>query len=228
MIFQYVADRFGGVQLSVLNTTVNINSQEDNSLFIGGLIGLITGLFLFFGSRRLLVALVLFTLIGVGGAYIRNYLREQDLLHKKKQEVSILFENIEILMRAGVPLQKALVESKELLTALRPAVERSMAHWPNTSMILETLRKEVDLPEGDILVSLLSQLDIAGIDKFDGVIQRESQRLEELRAAAERVRIAKKPYWLVLSRTLPVIVIFGMFIGALFMRMKDIMPFGLF
>lgn len=227
LIFQYCSTRLGGVPLSTINT-INLKPQGDNSVYIGGLVGLIAGLFLFWGSKKILQILLLFTLVGAGVGYLKNKLEDQEILHRKKQEISILFENIEILMRAGLPLQKALLETKDLLVVLRPAIERSMAHWPNTSLILETLRKEVNLPEGDILVSLLTQLNIAGKDKFDGVIQRESQRLEELRAAAERVRIAKKPYWLVFSRTLPVIVIFGMFIGALFIRMREIMPFGLF
>jgi len=226
LLFQYFSTHLGGVPLSTINT-INLKPQGDNSVYIGGLVGLIAGLFLFWGSKKILQILLLFTLVGAGVGYLTNKLQEQELMHRKKQEISILFENIEILMRAGLPLQKALLETKDLLVVLRPAIERSMAHWPNTSLILETLRKEVNLPEGDILVSLLTQLNIAGIDKFDGVIQRESQRLEELRAAAERVRIAKKPYWLVFSRTLPVLVIFGMFIGALFIRMREIMPFGL-
>jgi len=226
LLFQYFSTHLGGVPLNTIKN-INIKPQGDKSVYIGGLIGLIVGLFLFWGSKRILQILLFFALVGAGVGYLKNKLEDQEILHRKKQEISILFENIEILMRAGLPLQKALLETKDLLVVLRPAIERSMAHWPNTSLILETLRKEVNLPEGDILVSLLSQLNIAGIDKFDGVIQRESQRLEELRAAAERVRIAKKPYWLVFSRTLPVIVIFGMFIGALFIRMREIMPFGL-
>lgn len=224
LVFQYSVTRFGGVQLN----TISIKPQGDRSIYIGGLVGLIASLSMFWGSDKILLIMLLFTTIGAGTVHFGHELQKQQLLHKKKREVSVLFENIEILMRAGLPLQKALLETKDLLVVLSPAIERSMAHWPNTSLILETLRKEIDLPEGDILVSLLTQLNLAGIDKFDGVIQRESQRLEELRAATERVRIAKKPYWLVFSRIIPILVIFGMFIGALFIRMQEIMPFGLF
>ena len=76
-----------------------------------------------------------------------------------------------------------------------------------------------------MLVSLLGQMDISGQKQFDGILQREVQKLEELNEAAEKVRIAKKPYLLVISRALPVIVILGMFVGTMFMRAKDVLPF---
>lgn len=226
-LIQYVFSKYEQTKFN-FKFSNNIANEAQKNLYIGGLIGLISGLFLFWNSKNILVITVFFIALGVGCAYYLKQLQEQQYYFKKQKEVFILFENVEILMRAGLSLQRALLESRDLVVILKPSIERSMAYFPNTSLILENLRKEIDLPEGDILVSLLTQLNIVGIDKFEGVIQREAQRLEDIRVASEKVRIARKPYWLVISRTIPILVLFGMFIGALFTRMVTILPFDMF
>ena len=105
LVFQYSVTRFGGVQLN----TISIKPQGDRSIYIGGLVGLIASLSMFWGSDKILLIMLLFTTIGAGTVHFGHELQKQQLLHKKKREVSVLFENIEILMRAGLPLQKALL-----------------------------------------------------------------------------------------------------------------------
>lgn len=221
LLMQVITVKFEQIQLNSLIGNLNMNYQrnENPMLYLGGLGGFLVSLFLFWGSKKLLLTLLIGTVVGVAIVYFVQKLQAQQYKHRKQQEVMILFESIEVLMRAGLPLQKALLESKDLVQILRPVIERSMGYFPNTSLILENLRKEIDLPEGDILVSLLIQLNLAGIERFEGIIQRETQRLEEARAANEKIRTEKKPYWLVFSRILPLLVVFGMFIGALFMRL---------
>lgn len=222
LIIQFVSMKYDQLQINTLIGDINISSSlesENKNIYLGALAGLVISLFLFWGSSRLLLAILICSVLGAGVVYFVQNLQEQRYQFKKQQEVLILFESIEVLMRAGLPLQKALLESKDLVLILKPVIERSMAYYPNTSLILENLRKEIDIPEGDILVSLLTQLNLAGIERFEGIIQRETQRLEETRAATERIRTARKPYWLVFSRIIPILVIFGMFIGSLFMRL---------
>lgn len=232
LLMQYAANKYSQVQISTALAGIRITHtkprEKNKNMYYGGLIGIIAGLLLFWNTSKLALAISICAAIGMGATYFVGQLQTQKQKLRKQQEVLVLFENIEVLMRAGLPLQKALMESKDLVVLLRPAIERSMTYWPSTNLILENLRKEIDLPEGDILVSLLTQLSLAGTERHEGIIQRETQRIEDVKAAEEKIRTNQKPYWLVFSRIIPILVIFGLFLGAMFVRMLHIMPMDLF
>lgn len=192
----------------------------------GGLGGFIVGILLTHGTPYVSFAGMLTAGLGAGCIETIRRLNKRKILILKKQECGLLFESIELFMKAGTPMRKALTDCLPLANILRPAINKALAYWPaGSNKALEVLRKEIDLPEGDILVSLLKQLNQSGVEHFDGILQRESQRLEQLRHASEQISIAKKPIILTIYRALPYLVVVGTFVGALFIRALENMPF---
>ena len=215
---------------NVINLLRNaVNNQEDNiqnrNIMIGILVVTIPAYILLWGELGFLTMTLVFGMLGaiLGVAYTR--INDQRLNYKRMREVRILFRSVAILMKGGTTLQNSLIISRKVVELLRPSIDRSLAFIPDTSKVLQSLKREINSTEGDMLVSLLGQMDTFGAEQFDGILQREVQKLEELNEAAEKVRIAKKPYLLVISRALPVIVILGMFVGTMFIRAKDVLPF---
>ncbi|MDH7578197.1 MAG: hypothetical protein QHH75_10355 [Bacillota bacterium] len=199
-------------------------AREDKIVLIGGIAGLATAGTLAWGTGYLSLALMIGLGAGTGGVKAFLKFRERRDADEKRKEIALFFDAVELYIRAGMSVQHALDSAKLLAPRLRQAVNKALVYWPSgPARALEVLRKEIALPEGDILVSLLSQISQAGIENLQGVISREAQRLEQMREAAERARVALKPLYLVLYRTLPLVAVLGMVAGALFMRTMSIL-----
>ena len=212
-----------GQIIQLLNSTQD--KVENRNMIIGIILVVVPAHILLWGRFDFFAMTIVFGLAGaiLGGAYTR--IEEQRNSYKRMKEVRILFRSIAILMRGGNSLQNSLLISRKVVDILRPSVDKCLSYVPDTDKVLDCLKREINSTEGDLLVSLLKQMDNIGAAQFDGILQREIQKLEELSDAAERVRIAKKPYLLIASRAFPVIVILGMFIGTMFIRARDILPF---
>lgn len=206
-------------------TSEAVGLKADNRhLKFGAAAGFLTGLMLSWGTHYMMLAASLGCVAAVFVIELAMRLHEERKINARRQEIMVLFDTIELYMRAGMPAQHALSAAKVLTPNLRPAVNRALIYWPSGSAkALEVLRKEISLPEGDILVSLLSQIVQSGIENLEGVIRREARRLEQMRDAAEKARITLKPLYLVLYRALPLVASLGMFAGALFMRVSLIL-----
>lgn len=196
----------------------------DRHLRLGAVAGFLIGLLLSWGTRYALLAAGFGCAVAVFAVELATRLYERKQTDARRQEIVVLFDTIELYMRAGMPAQHALAAAKALTPKLRPAVNHALTYWPSGSAkALDVLREEIRLPEGDILVSLLSQIVQSGIENLEGVIRREARRLEQMRDAAEKARITLKPLYLVLYRALPLVASMGMFAGALFMRVSLIL-----
>lgn len=201
-------------------------SADKHQIVIGGLLGMTFGIMLSWGTSHVVICGLIFSGLGIGSVVILQAFSKNRITALKKAECLVLFESTEIFLRAGMSLQTSLANSKMLTKLLNPAIDAALAAWPAGSIqALEILRKEVALPEGDILVSLLMQLNQAGTANFEGIIQRESQRIEAMRFAVEKAQIARKPLILVVYRSLPMFIVLGLFIGALTLRAFAQMPF---
>ncbi|MDN5375114.1 MAG: hypothetical protein PWQ39_154 [Thermacetogenium sp.] len=197
---------------------------DNRFLKFGATAGFLVGLILSWGTHYALFAAVVGGAIGVFAVETAARLRERSWVDARRQEIVVLFDTIELYMRAGMTAQHALAAAKVLTPNLRTAVNRALMYWPSGSAkALEILRREINLPEGEILVSLLNQIVQSGVENLEGVIRRESRRLEQMRDAAEKARITLKPLYLVLYRALPLVASLGMFAGALFMRVSMIL-----
>lgn len=178
--------------------------------------GAAAGMALAWGSAA---SVLLGAAAGYGCAYLYAKLKAEREEDARRREVFTLFDTLELYLRAGMPLQHALAAAKVLVPGLRDAVNAALVYWPSGSeRALEALRQGIAMPEGDILVSLLSQINQAGVENLEGVIQRETRRLEEIRETAARVRISMKPLYLVIYRALPLVAALGLVAGTLLMR----------
>jgi len=157
------------------------------------------------------IALVLFNIL-----QILSKAKERE---EKVKECLILFDTITTFLKTGVPMQKALEDSKPLLKRLTPAVEECIASWHlGSEKALQKLKERINLPEGDRLVALLLFLNRAGIENYSHILLSESQRLEEIRKTQQKVKITQKPVFLIIYRFLPLLVIMGLVMGVLFTR----------
>ncbi|MDI6906439.1 MAG: hypothetical protein QMC81_02965 [Thermoanaerobacterales bacterium] len=197
---------------------------SDRAAAVAGMAGLAGGMILTWGSSAMGYAGVFAGLALAVGAKVvfRWRLNAQKVVRQK--EIVVLFETVELYMRAGMPLHHALAAARMLTPSLRRAVGEALTYWPGgPAKALEVLREKIDLPEADILASLLLQIEQAGIDNLEGIVRREGKRLEQLRDAADRARINIRPLYLVLFRALPLVACLGMIGGALFMHVRDVL-----
>jgi len=147
-------------------------------------------------------------------------LYQSSLEQEKKRQVAIFFEAVELYMRGGKSMPKAIGTAQKLTPLLRKAVQKCLHYWPKSpARALEEFRKEVDVPEAQILVSLLLRIEKSGINGMEGVIQRDAHNIERLRDMAARRTIFKRPMYFMMYRLLPTLTVLGMLIGSLYYRL---------
>lgn len=199
-------------------------NREDRLALWVGLLGAVLGLLLAWGTQYTGFMAFLGGGTGVGIVVLARRFVVRSRLDARRRDVTALFDAVELYMRAGMPTHHALSAAKILAPSLQPAVNRALSYWPSgAAKALDVLRQEIGLPEGEILVSLLAQINQAGIENLEGIVRRESKRLEQMRNMAERARIGLKPLYLVLFRALPLVAAMGMVAGVLFMRVAAIL-----
>lgn len=142
----------------------------------------------------------------------------------RHREILLLFDAVELYMRAGLSMYHALDAARILTPSIRTEIGQALTYWPQGSArALELLRRRLNTPEADILVSLLLQLEQAGIEHFADIVRREGRRLEQLKDAADRARVSKRPFLLMLYRMLPLLACLGMIAGAFFMHAMGVL-----
>lgn len=193
--------------------------NKNTQLVTGGLVGLVLGIILTNGTDYTATAAMVFAGLGVGVVEIFRRITTQGREERRKKECFLLFNAIEIFAQSGYSVPQALANARSFVPTLEPAINKSLAVWPSGSVqALEVLRKEINLPEGDQLVSLLLQINQAGTKNLGNIIQAESKQMEERRKALAKARITQKPVFLMLYRLLPLIVVLGMLAGVLVTR----------
>jgi len=195
-------------------------TDEDRATSIYGLIGAIIMLAFSIGTPYM--HYMTFSGLGVGvliGKMIFKFRKEVGL-NAKRREVALLFEAVEFYIRAGMSIPQAMYSAKLLTPGIEKDVLRCISLWPKSSSVaLESFRKEVGVPEADVLVALLQRIDKTGLANLDGVIQRESRNIEKMRETAARSRIAMRPVYYMAYRMLPLVASTGIFIGSFVYRL---------
>lgn len=198
-------------------------SIRETAAVLAGMAGM---LFLGWGARLPVLA-VLVTLGGAGGLVLIRMtfkLKEGSNRAAAIRELTVLFEAVELYMRAGYALPQAMRAAALLTPRLRRAVGECLACWPSgPRRALEVLRKNLNIPEAEILVSLLGQVDRVGLKNLEGVMQREAYNLERLRQLAAEVNIAKRPLYFTLYRALPLAAAVGIIVGPLLYRVFGVL-----
>lgn len=197
---------------------------SNRNMLVGALIGALIMVLLAWKTRWMPTAAAAGGLAGYVVVRIALRMRSEVAVQAKRREITLFFEAVEMYLRARLSMPYALSSAKLVAPSLAKAVNTCLGLWPSGSVrALEALRNEINLPEADIVVSLLIQIDRVGVDSLQGVIQREAQNLERLREAAARARIITRPIYFVVYRLLPLLAVFGMFAGALYWRMAHML-----
>jgi len=210
----------GGVSLRPRRPIPERFAPEDRAALVGGCIGLALMLLLAWGSRFAGFAAAFGGALGALLVQVGHRLRREAALASRRREVVVLFEAVDTYLRAGMSMPYALACARVLTPHLSKAVSACLTAWPSgPARALETLRKKIDLPEADLMVSLLLQIEKAGVMNLEGVVRKEALNLERMREAAARAKIATRPVYFVVYRLLPLLAVFGMFAGTLYWRL---------
>jgi len=217
---------FLGLALFVpgLNIKPKSINPEDSGLIIAGLIGAIVMGYLAWGTKWLVTAISFGVLVGILVVKGFNRVRGMAFEQSKKREVILLFEACDLFLQAKMSLMYALMSARMITPNISGAINKCLGMWSTGSTrALEVLRKEINMPEADILTGLLVQIDRVGVERLEGIIQREGQSLERLYEATARAKITTRPLYFVVYRILPLIAVFGMFAGVLFWRVINVL-----
>lgn len=197
-------------------------SKEDKYSLISAAIGGALLAILGKGTSYFWMLLFVGLLAGVGICKGLYSFRRAAELYSKRRQVAVLFEAVEMYLRSNMSLVQALYAAKSLTPALNSAVRSCIVRWPSSpENALENLRREIGVPEADVLVSLLMRINITGLKNLEGVIQREAQNIDKLRNVAARMKISSRPVYYMLHRALPAIAILGMFLGSMFYHLAQ-------
>jgi len=210
----------GGASLCPQRSFAEKLAPEDRAVLAGCCAGLVLMLLLAWGSRFAVFAAVSGGVLGAFVVQVALRLQREAALGTQRREVVVLFEAVDTYLRAGMSMPYALACAKVLAPHLSKAVSACLAAWPSGSaQALEILRKKIDLPEADLMVSLLLQIEKTGVMNLEGVVRKEALNLERMREAAARAKIVTRPLYFVVYRLLPLLAVFGMFAGTLYWRL---------
>ncbi len=197
-------------------------SKDDKYALISGAVGGVLLALLGLGTSYLWGLMFVGLLGGIGVCKGLFTFRRTAELYAKRRQVAVLFEAVEMYLRSNMSLVQALYAAKSLTPLLNNAVRSCIVRWPsNPENALENLRKDIGVPEADVLVSLLLRINITGLKNLEGVIQREAQNIDKLRNVAARMKISSRPMYFMLHRALPAIAILGMFLGSMFYHLAQ-------
>lgn len=220
-----LAHRFGMAKIELPKCILKrLGNMDKNLLIAGGIGGGVIGLMLVKDSPYILQGVAMGAFIMMGAIYVIELTRNIHKTNLRRKECYILFHAIGLYMEADYSLRKALSDSSKLTRELRPAITRCLTYWSAGPIsALKRLEKEIALAEGNVLVSLLIQLEKYGAQSFEGSLRREALRMERLRTRKERGKVPYKTLYLTLYQFLPVFALFGMVAGAVYVYSSTVL-----
>lgn len=167
------------------------------------------------GSPRVAHATLLGAVVAVGVYKLVCRIKEHYEIKTRRFETLRLFNVIGLYIEAGMTIPQALNHGKQLSPSLRPMINRCLTLWASGSTpALQALKKSIDLPEGDILASLLEQLNAEGVKNYEGIMRRESLQMERQYHKQTAAKLPLKSVYISVYQALPVFTLFGLLAGA--------------
>jgi len=180
--------------------------------------------FVTWNTKWLITATSLGATAGFLAARFVDRVRLSTVQYAKRREIALFYEAVELYLHAKLPLRYALQLAGYITPRLASAVNTCLGMWSSGPVqALEAMCREINMPEGDLLVSLLTQINQLGLDKIEGVMRREGQNIERLQEATARAKITTRPVYFVIYRILPLVAVFGMFAGVLLWRVRHVL-----
>jgi len=177
--------------------------------------GAVFGAVLAWGSPRVIQVTLLGAVITVGVYELVSRIKEHYEIKTRRFETLRLFNVIGLYIEAGMTIPQALNHGKQLSPSLRPMINQCLTLWASgSSTALQALKKSINLPEGDILVSLLEQLNSEGVKNYEGIMRRESRQMERQYHKQAAAKLPLKSIYISVYQALPVFTLFGLLAGA--------------
>lgn len=157
--------------------------------------------------------------IGLGIVLIFQKNRKNKIHTQKIKEISILFEAIELYMRAGYSMYQALRTSRLLVTHIRPSIDMCLSYWgagPKTA--LAKFQEELNVPEAETLILMLVNLESSGSKEMQKAIGGEVFNIESIQKMKVNASISNKPLVMMVYRMLPMASVLGITVGSMLYR----------
>ncbi|MBM7854939.1 hypothetical protein JOC37_001319 [Desulfohalotomaculum tongense] len=133
---------------------------------------------------------------------------------KKASEVLLLYEMISIYSSAGYSLYEALTVSLYLLDVIKKPLQRCLTNWSyGPSRALEKFRKELDVPEADVLVGIMQRAVVIGAANVASFLSHESETMERIRQYRVERRLGVRPVIQAIYLILPGLALIGVTLG---------------
>lgn len=194
-------------------------NKEPPILLYGILTGLLIGLLTTIGTRFFLQGILLGVCLGaIFSLVIKKSIEDATKISQMK-ELALIYETTVFYTSAGYTLYQSLEKSSDMVTLLRPALDKCLAIWPYGSIrAIYSFGEEVDVPEAKIMAGIFAHVEEKGAAFSEAAIIEESQSLENLRKTLTEIKILSKPLYFAVYRALPLLAICGIVVGSLVYR----------
>ncbi|MHB1126960.1 MAG: hypothetical protein ACYC2T_08385 [Bacillota bacterium] len=195
-----------------------INTSDKSMLiFMGG--GLVFFGLLSMGSSYMLFAAFVGAGIGMATHKALAYFKRSSQEFESIKEVALLYESIDLFLRAGFTVRESLQLSQVVVPRLRPHIHRCLDRWPSGPLrAIQQLGEDIGSKYADLMTGLLMQAEERGSEDVSGVMEQEAVRLEELRVSLAESKIAAKPIYSAVYLLMPVSAVLGILIAPLAYR----------
>lgn len=156
---------------------------------------------------------------GLGVVVLMQNVKSKNLHRKKVEEIAIVFEAIELYMKAGYSMYQAIRASRLLVKTIRPALDTCLTYWgAGPKVALGKLQDELSLPEAETLILLMINLESTGSQEMQNAIGGEVFSMESIERMKRDIEISNKPLVLMIYRMLPLVSVLGIVVGSLVYR----------
>lgn len=157
--------------------------------------------------------------IGLGIVLVFQKNRKNKIHTQKIKEIAILFEAIELYMRAGYSMYQALRTSRLLVTHIRPAIDTCLSYWgAGPKIALSKFQEELKLPEAETLILMLVNLESTGSRDMHKAIGGEVFNIESIQKMKVNASISNKPLVMMVYRMMPMASVLGITVGSMLYR----------
>ena len=168
-------------------------------------------------------------LLGLTGTRLYRRLKKRLIRTERLREISVLFRSFQYYKDTNLSTPQALRLAALHAPGIARTANRCADYWSiNPQLALEQLRRDLEIEEAEVLVSLLALIEESGTRHMDGVLKKEADNIERLRQLKIKQQQKARPIYLLLSRVLPMAVTFGIMAGPLVVKiMKTLHESGI-
>lgn len=140
------------------------------------------------------------------------------------RDLAIFGECVDMYIRTGYPLRKAMETAALSTPHIRKQVGRCLRYWSaGAAKALDQLEKDLAVPEAEALVLVLQAIETSGTKNALNTLERESRNIRRLQDFKKKQRLTAKPMYFVLFRMFPFFAILGILGGTMVIKVVTTM-----